>query len=120
MVKNLPALQEIWVRSLGWEDPLEKKMETYCSILAWRIPEREESSELQSMDGVTRIRHNLVTKPPLLPPWHSQHIFIRYMLEFSREAEPIGDIVIYGKIFIIGLVYVTREVESSHSLPSSS
>ena len=35
MVKNLPALQEIWVRSLGWEDPLEKKMATYCSILAW-------------------------------------------------------------------------------------
>ena len=39
-VKNLPALQETWVRSLGWEDPLEKGTVTYSSILAWRIPWR--------------------------------------------------------------------------------
>ena len=38
MVKNLPAMQETWVRSLGWEDPLEKRMATHSSILAWRIP----------------------------------------------------------------------------------
>ena len=38
MVKNLPAMQEIWVQSLGWEDPLEEGMATYSSILAWRIP----------------------------------------------------------------------------------
>ena len=38
MVKNLPAKQETWVRSLGWEDPLEKKKTTHSSILAWRIP----------------------------------------------------------------------------------
>ena len=38
LVKNLPAMQEIWVQSLGWEDPLEKGMATYSSILAWRIP----------------------------------------------------------------------------------
>ena len=76
MVKNLPALQETWVQSLGWEDPLEKKMATHCSILAWRIPGTEESSRLDSMDGVTRIRPNLVTKPSLPPPWHSQNIFI--------------------------------------------
>jgi len=37
MVKNLPAMQEIWVPSLGWEDPLKKKMATHCSILAWTI-----------------------------------------------------------------------------------
>ena len=37
-VKNLPAVQETRVRSLGWEDPLEKKMATHSSILAWRIP----------------------------------------------------------------------------------
>ena len=37
LVKNLPAMQETWVRSLGWEDPLEKGMATYSSILAWRI-----------------------------------------------------------------------------------
>ena len=38
MVKNLPAMWETWVRSLGWEDPLEKGMATHSSILAWRIP----------------------------------------------------------------------------------
>ena len=38
VVKNLPTMQETWVRSLGWEDPLEKGMATHSSILAWRIP----------------------------------------------------------------------------------
>ena len=38
LVKNLPAMQETWVRSLGWEDPLEKGKATRSSILAWRIP----------------------------------------------------------------------------------
>ena len=42
MVKNLPVMQETWVRSLGWEDPLEKEMATDSSILGWRIPWTEE------------------------------------------------------------------------------
>ena len=49
MVKNLPAMREIWVRSLGWEDSLEKGMATHCRILAWRIPWTEEPGGLQSM-----------------------------------------------------------------------
>ena len=49
MVKNLPAMQETWVRSLGWEDPLEKGMATHSSILAWRIPWTEKLGGLQSM-----------------------------------------------------------------------
>ena len=61
MVKNLPAMQETWVRSLGWEDPLEKGMATYSSILAWRIPRTEEPGELESM-GSQRRRHDLVTE----------------------------------------------------------
>ena len=48
MVKNLPAIQEARVRSLGGEDPLEKRMATHSSILAWRIPWREEPGLLQS------------------------------------------------------------------------
>ena len=48
-VKNLPAMQETWVRSLGREDPLEKEVATHSSILAWRIPGTEEPSGLQSM-----------------------------------------------------------------------
>ena len=46
VVKNLPAMQEIWVRSLGFEDPLEKVMATHSSILAWRIPWTEEPGRL--------------------------------------------------------------------------
>ena len=48
-VKNLPAMQKTWVRSLGQEGPLEKEMATHSSILAWRIPWTEEPGSLQSM-----------------------------------------------------------------------
>ena len=51
MVKNLPAVQETRVWSLGWEDPLEKEMATHSSILAWRIPRTEEPGGLQSMES---------------------------------------------------------------------
>ena len=44
--KNLPAMQEAWVRLLGWDDPLEKEMATHSSILAWRIPWTEEPGGL--------------------------------------------------------------------------
>ena len=47
--KNLPAMWETWVRSLGWKDPLEMGMATHSSILAWRIPWTEEPGGLQSM-----------------------------------------------------------------------
>ena len=56
-VKNLPAMQENWVQSLGWEDPLEKGVATYSSILAWRILWTEEPGSLQSM-GLQRVGHN--------------------------------------------------------------
>ena len=57
MVKNVTAMQETWVLSLGWEDPLEEGMTTYSSIFAWRIPQSEEPGGLQSM-GSQRIRHD--------------------------------------------------------------
>ena len=49
MVKNLPAVQETCVQSLGREDPLEKEMATHCSTLAWEIPWMEECGKLQPM-----------------------------------------------------------------------
>ena len=49
MVRSLPAVWETWVRSLGWEDPLEEEMATHSSILAWRIPWTEECGRLRSM-----------------------------------------------------------------------
>ena len=57
MVKNSPAMQETWVRSLGWEDPLEEGMATHCSVLAWRIPWMEESGGLRFMES-QRVGHN--------------------------------------------------------------
>ena len=64
-VKNLPAMQETWIRALGQEDPLEKKMETHCSILAWESPWTEEPAGLQST-GSQRVEHNLETEQVLL------------------------------------------------------
>ena len=52
-VKNLPAMQETRVRSLGWEDPLEEGIATHSSTLAWRIPWTEEPGRLQSMGSQT-------------------------------------------------------------------
>ena len=49
LVKNPPAMQETWVGSLGWEDPLEKEMATHSTALAWEIPWTEEPGGLQSM-----------------------------------------------------------------------
>jgi len=57
MVKHLPTMWETWVRSLGWEDPLEKEMETHFSTLAWKIPWMEEPGRLQSV-GLQRVGHN--------------------------------------------------------------
>ena len=56
-VKNLPAMRETWVRSLGWEDPLEEGVETHSRILAWRIPQIEEPCGLQSM-GSQRVGYD--------------------------------------------------------------
>ena len=57
MVKNPPAMQETWVRSLGGEDPLEEGMAIHSSILAWRIPMAEKPGGLQSM-GFQRVGHD--------------------------------------------------------------
>ena len=68
MVKNLPAMQETQVQSLGWEDPLEKGMATHFSILAWKIPWTEEPGGLQSMVSKreTRLNKKLGSAPILL------------------------------------------------------
>ena len=57
MIKLLPAMQETWVQSLAWEDPLEKEMVTHSSTFAWKIPWTEEPGKLQSMVS-QRIKHD--------------------------------------------------------------
>ena len=80
MVKNQPAIQETWVQSLGWENPLEKRMATHSSIFAWRIPWTEEPGGLQSMDS-QRAGHNWVTNT------HSTHA-VQKILELTHLAHP--------------------------------
>ena len=60
LVKNPPAMRETWIRSLGWEDHLEKEIATHSSILAWRIPWTKVPGGLQFM-GLQRVRHNWAT-----------------------------------------------------------
>ena len=61
MVKNLPMqeMQEMWIQSLGWEDPLEKEMATHSSMLAWKIPQTEELEWLQfiALHGLDSTEH---------------------------------------------------------------
>ena len=57
ILKSLPAMQETWVQSLGWEDPLDNEMATHSSILAWKIPWTEEPGRLQSME-LQRVGHD--------------------------------------------------------------
>ena len=59
LVKNPPATQETWVRSLGWEDPLEKGKATHSSILTWRIPKESDMTERLSLSHEGRNRNQL-------------------------------------------------------------
>ena len=68
MVKNLPAMRETRVRSLGQEDPLEKEMATHSSTLAWRIPWMEEPGGLQSV-GLHRVGQDRAANRALLLPF---------------------------------------------------
>ena len=65
MVKCLPTMWETWVRSLGWEDPLEKEMATHSSTFAWKIPWMEKPGKLQ-FTGLQRVGHDWVTSLSLL------------------------------------------------------
>ena len=68
-VKHLPTTQETWVQSLGGDDPLEKEMATYSSILVWKIPWTEKPDRLQSV-GSQRVEHDWATS--LLPLWKTK------------------------------------------------
>ena len=59
LVKNLPAVQETWVRSMGWEDPLEEGMAPYSSILTWRIPMDREACPWATIHGVAKSQTRL-------------------------------------------------------------
>ena len=95
MVKNLPAMREIWVWSLGWEDTLEEFMATHSSILAWRLPWTEEPGGLHTVHGVAELDRTewpstaqSARKCESKTPNHSLH---PEWLLFSKSAYFIGD-----------------------------
>ena len=89
-VKNLTAMQETRVRSLGQEDPLEKGMASHSSILAWRIPWTEEPVGLQSL-GLLRVGHNWVTNTHMIRFILKKHIVMTLIwfssVQFSSVAQ---------------------------------
>ena len=82
-IKRLPAMQETWVRSLGWEDPLEKEMATHSSILAWRIPWTEEPGRLQST-SLTYSFRSLLSILYLFAAQSVSSIFTSVRSQFSK------------------------------------
>ena len=80
-VKRLPAVQETRVRSLGWEDPLEKEMATHSSTLAWKIPWTEEPCRLQSMAS-QRVGHDWATSLHLQTGFRKQDQITCYLNKY--------------------------------------
>ena len=127
MVKSLPAMWETWVRSLGREDPMEKEMTTYSSILAWKIPWMEEPGRLQSM-GLQRVRHDwtaslsLYTFTEVLRRlW--KHYFLQHSsnkrcktkkcIAMSCPQRRVGDLI---KTISYFLMYLPRKINQLWSL----
>ena len=79
MGKNLPTMQETWVQSLGWEDPLEEGVAIHSSILAWRISWTEEISELHTVHGVAKRWTRRVINPFTLKQMIFRHLHLLEM-----------------------------------------
>ena len=93
MVKNLPAMQETQVWSLGQEDPLEKEMATHSSIFAWRIPRTEEPGGLQST-GLQRVGYdwatNTHTHKYIVKVWRMHGAKINYIIKKGLKNKKQG------------------------------
>ena len=104
VVKNPPSVQEtqeMWARSLGWEDPLEKKMATHSSILAWKIPWTEEPGGLQSM-GPRRVCHDEAHTRGYIPiPQHHQIPWKPAILVSSAAPSPLHSTPPQRSLFMV-------------------
>ena len=92
MVKNPLVMQEAWVRSLGWEDSLEKGTATHSSILAWRIPWMEEPGRLQSL-GLLRVGHDWATSLSLFTFTHWRRKWQPTPVFLPGESQRSGTLV---------------------------
>ena len=124
MVKNLPAVQEPWAPSPGWEDPLEKGMATHSSILAWRTPWPEKPGGPQSM-GSQRVIHNWVTNPLVLYPCRiavTPSQVISWLRPLGRDlwSSFLGTQKVELLIWSLNLFLSHPPVNGTHHLPSCS
>ena len=99
MVKPLPATRETWVRSLGWEDPLEKEMATQPSTLAWKIPWMDEPGRLQSM-GSQRVGHDWVTSL-------GSRNYSKYLKHFNSFYSSHESCEVFKKMYIIWILQMS-------------
>ena len=95
MVKNLPAIQETHLQSLGQEDPLETGMATHSSILTWKIPWTEQSGRLQSM-RLQRVRHDGATNTCTIGEKRLINQKSRYLIETLMEITEVRLICVSG------------------------
>ena len=90
LVKSLPAIQETWVQSPGWEDPLEKRKATHCNILAWKIPWTMQSMGLQRSDTTERLSLHFTS----YFPWASQVVLVvKNPSANSRDIRDAGSVL---------------------------
>ena len=112
LVKNLPAMQETQVRSLGWEDPLEEKMATHSSTLAWRIPWTEERDRLQSIE-LQRVLHDCVT---------NFHFHFHFIYDSLSSVQSLSCVLLFATPWIAAhqaSLSITHSGVYSNSCPSS-
>ena len=118
MVKNLPAMQETRVQSLGWEDPLEKTMATYSSILAWWVPWTEEPGRLQYM-GLQRVRHDWVTNTHTFTCTHT-HTHTHTHRHRELRGIPDGSVsidLIFSIVFLVSFIFTSALIFVISFLP---
>ena len=100
MVKNLPAIQETWVWFPVWEDHVEEKMATHSSILAKENP-MDRGALQATVHGITRVGHDLVTKPPPCSLYACllEHFYYKWVLNFVKGFPCIIELIIWFLIF---------------------
>ena len=108
MVESLPARWETWVRSLGWEDSLEKEMATHSIILAWKILWMKEPSRLQSI-GSQRVGHNWATSLSLFFILFCRCLIIQWMFVGYYRSGPLW----WDMWVVVFLIHSNRQYHTS-------
>ena len=110
-IKNLPAVQETWIGSLGREDSLEKEMATHSSILAWKIPWTEEPGGLQSMGSQ---ESNMIQQLNHTPSMNMDYLFIQFFLISIIRVAHQASLSITNYWSLLKLMSIESVMPSNH------